>query len=201
MNSQSSFKIVSLKSLLDDPDLKEEAIKNTLSHFSCLDNDVNDFLRNKAILFEKMGMARTYLILDSRNLIAYFSIAIKPLTIDSESWNQMSKNLRHKFSPLGYRDHYNEYNIPAILIGQLGKDQYLGKSIAGKELASIALNQVKAVWELSGGSVVYLEAKDIPFLLKFYTDIGFTRVSLNHNTQIYKSSNGLQLYVMKLDKI
>lgn len=148
-----------------------------------------------------MGMSRTYLVLDSSNLIAYFSIANKPLTIGSDSWNQLSKSLRHKFLPLGYRDYHNEYNIPAILIGQLGKDQDLGKNITGKELASIALNQVKTVWELSGGSVVYLEAKDIPFLFNFYSNIGFTRVSLGHNKQIYESSNGLQLYVMKLDKI
>lgn len=146
-------------------------------------------------------MSRTYLVLDNSNLIAYFSIANKLLTISSDSWNQLSKSLRHKFLPLGYRDRHNEYNIPAILIGQLGKDQHLGKVIAGKELASIALNQVKRVWKLSGGSVVYLEAKDIPYLFDFYSGIGFTRVFLAKDKKIYKSANGLQLYVMKLDKI
>lgn len=58
------FNIVPLNILLEQ--VGEERSKNILSSFSCeLNRDVEKFLHNKAIIFEKQGIAKTNLVFAS----------------------------------------------------------------------------------------------------------------------------------------
>ena len=73
--------------------MTEDNINNLLNKFSCSqDLDIENFLKEKAIKFERLLKARTYLILNEEELIdsndisnvniyGYFSIALKVLTI------------------------------------------------------------------------------------------------------------------------
>ena len=55
------FKIVNLKLLVEE--IGEEETKTLLSNFSCpLNEDVEEFLRIKAIEFSKQGLAQTHLV-------------------------------------------------------------------------------------------------------------------------------------------
>ena len=51
-----------LKAFLDD----EEKVSNVLNAFECANNkDVETFLKNKAVLFDKQGFSKTHLIYTS----------------------------------------------------------------------------------------------------------------------------------------
>ena len=73
-------------------------MREVLSLFFCPKNsDVETFLRDKAITFEKASRARTYLILDEEaltdgkiNIIAYFTVSMKALNLREG----ISKNVR-----------------------------------------------------------------------------------------------------------
>lgn len=86
--------------------LKEDDIllKQFLSSFSCIeDEDIESFLNNRAIEFERLSKSRTYLICDEEQLAnngldcitiyGYISVALKILTIPKEISNRMRKEL------------------------------------------------------------------------------------------------------------
>lgn len=57
-----------------------DATKELLSSFQCaLDIDIQNFLKEKAILYEQQNISRTYLLIDESHayLLAYYTIAIK----------------------------------------------------------------------------------------------------------------------------
>ena len=74
--------------LLDflDNDKKEQSIQRLINEFSCPKNpDVERFLKNKAIDFERTHNARTYLLVsENGELLAYFSLSFKDVNIDNE---------------------------------------------------------------------------------------------------------------------
>ena len=67
-----------------------DSILEVISRFSCQDDDVEDFLKYKAVDFENRDKSRTYLIIDdaSDNLIGYFTLSLKALPF----YKDVSKN-------------------------------------------------------------------------------------------------------------
>lgn len=66
-----------------DEEVGEPALRRMLSGFSCPKNpDVEHFLKHNSIEFTKKNQSVTYLVLSEEDaeLLAYFSIALKPLT-------------------------------------------------------------------------------------------------------------------------
>lgn len=81
--------VISLNDLLKSDSTLEE-INTLLFSFECKSlshgaSDVEEFLHTKAVNFEKMDMARTYLVLSEYKnkpyLAGYFAISPKPLVI------------------------------------------------------------------------------------------------------------------------
>jgi hypothetical protein len=106
-------------------------IKKLLQTFKCNQNsDLQDFLHNKALVFEKNLRSRTYLYIDNntKNVVAYFTIAINTLYTDNIS-SEVIKLLD------GYRD--DTKSIPCFLIGQLGKS--ISKSLRLSKASLIGL--------------------------------------------------------------
>ena len=75
-----------------------------LSSFHCsLDNDIEFFLKNRAVSYENLSKSRTYLILDEDELISgkisdltilgYISLALKVLTVPEDTFNRMRKEI------------------------------------------------------------------------------------------------------------
>jgi hypothetical protein len=63
-----------------------ERVKNILSTFSCaLNNDIEHFLKERAIEFSNLGIARTHLILHKSlvglDVLGYYALTNKVLTI------------------------------------------------------------------------------------------------------------------------
>lgn len=158
----------------------EDGTKKILSSFSCsLNKDVESFLKDKAIEFSKRGFAKTHLVYwqsaDNleKELIGYYSLATKSFTLSKDS---VSNSTYKKISHFGtFEPNIGKCVVPAILIGQLGKNYTGGNDclISGDELLKLALERVANIQNDVGGKYTYLECEDVPFLNKFYTDNGF----------------------------
>lgn len=172
----SGFNIFSLREMVEQ--LGEVQIKNMLSDFSCpLNGDVEYFLKNKAIEFDKQAISKTHLIYTSYQkevvLIAYFTLAQKVFDIPIKN---ISKRLRQRIRKFGNYDvSCRSYRITAPLIAQLGKNFNNGYNglITGDELLAIACKKVSDVQFAIGGKITYIECEDKPQLVDFYKRNGF----------------------------
>jgi hypothetical protein len=132
-------------------------VREVLSLFFCPKNsDVETFLRDKAITFEKASRARTYLILDEEaltdgkiNIIAYFTVSMKALNLREG----ISKNVRKHLDGLGNKQ---GSTFVVYLIGQLGKNDTYRSEIDGKELITRAIATIKEAYEIVGGGIFSL---------------------------------------------
>ena len=132
-------------------------MREVLSLFFCPKNsDVETFLRDKAITFEKASRARTYLILDEEaltdgkiDIIAYFTVSMKALNLREG----ISKNVRKHLDGLGNKQ---GSTFVVYLIGQLGKNDTYRSEIDGKELITRAIATIKEAYEIVGGGIFSL---------------------------------------------
>lgn len=158
-----------------------ETVDSIISDFSCPYNaDVEDFLRYKAIEFARQRLAATYLLFkqyQGNNVMAgYFSLAQKYFHVDLDKRGKISSNLRRKIRKFGtYDADLKKYLVPAVLIGQLGKNYAHGYDslLTGDELLTTACGVVAKIQQISSGKLVYLECEDSPKLLAFYERNGF----------------------------
>lgn len=174
----SSFVEIQLNEMIDQ--LGEEETKNKLSHFSCPINlDVENFLRKKAIEFDKRDFSKTTLVYwisgDGRDkeLVGYYTVAEKTISIDT---SVISSNDKRKLYGHGsYDQKTGNTLIPAPLIGQIGKNYADGNNtlISGSDLLQLAMRKIKLVQNIIGGRIAYLECEDIEKLKAFYTENGF----------------------------
>ncbi|WP_330372276.1 hypothetical protein [Pseudobutyrivibrio sp. MD2005] len=64
----------------------------------------------------------------------------------------------------------NTYTLSAYLIAQLGKNfsDNANEKIEGRQLLHAAIDTIKMLQHMAGGTVCFLEAEDKPQLLDFY---------------------------------
>lgn len=81
----------------------------------------------------------------------------------------MSRTVQRKLSRMSSLDN-GEYNIPAYLVAQLGKNfqPELNDSISGNELLSLAMEQILHLQRSVGGVLCVLECENKEKLLSFY---------------------------------
>ncbi|MCM1120307.1 MAG: GNAT family acetyltransferase [bacterium] len=170
-----------------DDDAGEPALDRLLSDFSCPKNpDVELFLKKSAIEFTKKNQSVTYLVLsvDKGELLGYFTIALKPLTVRDET---VSNTVKRKIKRISEFDEQTKsYTMAAYLIAQIGKN-YTNDAcerITGSELLELAWGVIEEMQYRGGGMVVFLEANDEERLLAFYQNNKFrqfdTRLTVSH---------------------
>lgn len=181
------YRRIGLKQLLrlteETPEsMSLEKLRDLLSAFYCpFPNDVEDFLRTKAIEFEKQGTAATHLIMTSHKgnlvLVGYFTLASKYVHVEVKNNRyRLGSKLKQRLKKFGvYEADLKKQIIPMPLIGQLGKNYANGyhELISGDELLQIACDTVRESQALVGGRTVYLECEDTPRLIQFYEENGF----------------------------
>ena len=79
-----AFTVIRLNDMLNA--VGEEFVKELFSDFSCpVNEDVESFLKEKAIMFQGMDVSRTYLVFTSYKgenvFVGYFALALKILPI------------------------------------------------------------------------------------------------------------------------
>ena len=188
------FKIVHLGDMLDT--FSDEECKEVFANFLCpINPDIEHFLREKAILLQRMGLSRTYFVYapyKGKNVLAgYFAITSKNLTIRKK----VSGEFRRKITGFKCKE---PSEVPVYLIGQLAKNYDNGYNevplITGKELLWQALKKILEIRHLLGGRVILVECNDTQYLRKFYEDNGFDFIEKD-------SEDGLLKYIIKADDI
>ena len=170
-----NYIVMNLLEMLDT--YGEEGLESFLSNFTCpLNQDVEAFIRDKAIDFAKQRVAMTYLVFSDEQtpeFVGYFALANKFVSIMGEALSKTMQKRIGKFSQ--YDEELNRFLVSMPLIAQLGKnyDSSLHSKIAGKELLEIACSKVQDAQYILGGKAVYIECANNPKLFDFYSNSGF----------------------------
>ena len=187
MLQKDKYSVINIRKYLesDDPRLGEEDLIQILSEFSCEKNpDVERFLKKSSIEFTKKNQSITYIVLsiDDGELLGYFTIALKPLTVRGETVSNTVKKKLLRISELD--EETQTYTMSAYLIAQLGKNFTNGanEKITGAELLEAAWNKVEEIQYQAGGVVTFLEANDDAKLLSFYNDNKFVKFDTRQTT-------------------
>ena len=104
---QNKYSVINLRYYLDNESpsfMDEEDLYSFLEEFKSPQNpDVEQFLHKNAVEFTKKSQSVTYLVLDNKtaDIVGYFSIAIKPLTIRVQN---LSKTTIKKLSRVSILD-------------------------------------------------------------------------------------------------
>ena len=155
----------------------EAALSSTLSSFSVpLNSEVEDFIRNKALQATKLKSSISYLVVDEdlADIIGYFTLLVKPFTIQAKRLSSKNRRLIARFSEENTET--GDYTASVYLIAQIGKNYAIEEQlqIPGGDLLNMALDKLRAAQELVGGKLVLVEREaDRAKLLEFYNANGF----------------------------
>ena len=168
-----NYIVMNLLEMLDT--YGEEGLESFLSNFTCpLNQDVESFIRDKAINFAKQRVVMTYLVFSDEQIpefAGYFALANKFVSIMGEALSKTMQKRIGKYSQ--YDEELNRFLVSMPLIAQLGKnyDSSLHSKIAGKELLEIACSKVQDAQYILGGKAVYIECANNPKLFDFYSNL------------------------------
>lgn len=170
------YKIINLRDIYNV--LGENKTKNILKNYICdLNNDVEYFLKEKAIEFSKQDISRTYIVMGKYKgeevIVGYFAITNKVTNIKKVALSETKRKRLLKFATFDKES--KSYSIALPLIGQLGKNYYNNYNtlISGEILLKMACNKIKETQDLIGGRFVFLECEDKPELKEVYENNGF----------------------------
>lgn len=183
----------------------EEEIKQILLSFRSIRinekvHDVEYFLHNKAIEFEKHDISRTYLVFSTYQgrpvLVGYYSLSNKPLVISKRNFCKFSTALKKKLLGLGHKTESDNYEVKGYLLGQLGKnytaEALATRSVRGADLLELATQTMLKIHKLAGGRIFYLECDDVENLKRFYSSQGFREI------ENFKSDNGYCIFIRRI---
>lgn len=146
----------------------EEKVQSLLGTFRCTrDHDREAFLLNRAVMFEKKGLGRTYIAVSGDAVVGYFTLGIKCMRIPDDT--PFSANTRKKMNidpTTGVAQSY--------LLGQLGRSDDSRKGL-GACLLRDAIDIVKQANGLVGCRVLRVDCTDD--LLDYYRKHGFVLVT------------------------
>lgn len=91
--------------------------QHNLSDFDCGDSDLNEFLKDNALLFTEQRIANTFVLEDEGKIVAYFCL-LNDKVSQEESSNNKWKKLKKEFP---YGKQFSSY--PAIKIGRFAVSQ------------------------------------------------------------------------------
>ena len=155
----------------------EAVLSSTLSSFAVpLNSEVEDFIRNKALQATKLKSSISYLVIDEdlADVVGYFTLLVKPFTIQAESLSSKNRRLIARFAE--ENTEAGDYTASVYLIAQIGKNYAIEEplQISGGDLLNMALDKLRAAQDLVGGKLVLVEREaDRAKLLEFYNANGF----------------------------
>jgi len=173
------FKILKLEELISQTKGCEESeikLTNFLKTFKCvLNNDVENFLHNISIRNEKEHKSRTYLLVnDLWDIIAYFSIAIKPIILDENKHKITNTTRKRMKAQMVKKSENNHEVITTFLIGQIARnDLFCKNDISLKEILDQVFYKINEVMRMIGGHIILVEVDNNEKLIDLYKKFGF----------------------------
>lgn len=171
--------LIPLQTLIEQLEEDKGLIQSILSSFVCeKDADIELFLHNKSVEFERIAKSRTYLLCDEEKMedgeiliLGYFALSLKVLILPEKMSVRERKEIdgyRGKIHGLPIRE------VPCFLIGQLAKNMNVDMpEVTGKMLLDKACAVIYSAMLSVGGRYIMVECRDNENLLKFYRENGF----------------------------
>lgn len=153
-------------------------VLNYLETFKCSKNpDVENYLHNKekALRLQKESVSRTYLFINPENedIMAYFSLAIKPVIIKEN--HDITKTKKKK---MNIKKEDNIEICSTFLIGQIGRaDNYTREDIDLKIILDYIFAVINKIRALIGGKIIMIEVEKEPKLIKRYEEFNFQNIN------------------------
>ena len=172
--------VQSLKEIIDDENYDETSVKEVFSNFTSSKNaDVEDFIKDKAIDFEKKNLSRTFLVLDDDalqndkiKLLGFFTLGIKSIIFGEDATltkrNEIAKSKIEK-------------SIACFLLGQIARDDKNSKKGFGKIIFDEAIRKIKMAQQNVAGRCIYLDCKKE--MKDYYINLGFKLLQNNPEDQ------------------
>lgn len=171
-----------------------DKLEEILQNFKCsYDQDIENFLKNKALEYEKRKWCSTYLLMDKDKMLAgeffiegFFTLSFKSVSLSDDISNSTRKKL---YGGINKKDKH----IPFVLIGQLAK--YIDKkneenveksSITSNDLLEGAFEIIEQVNERIPLRCVLVECKALEKLCNMYEECGFRKLQENELMQYFK---------------
>lgn len=168
------FDILGLQEIIASSAL--EHFQPQLDNFKSLNEDVEYFIRHKAVDFENRSFCRTFLVINNTDIIAYFTIGLKNLSFKDYVSNNRKKAIHGISSDVS--------NVPVILIGQLSKNANYDNLITGEKLLSFAVDMIRQARNIVGGRVCLVETpadEANSKVIEFYEKCGFVKLQTDDN--------------------
>ena len=145
-------------------------IKTDNYHFSCGNEDLDDFFQNDSLAYEKQMMGKSYCFYDKEKpeqIVAAFTVSnasIHNRMLTSSAKKNMAQNVDREKANI---------NFPAVLIGRLG----INSSYQGKGIGTELMNFIK-VWFIEPSNktacrYLLVDAYNNPATLNYYQHNGF----------------------------
>lgn len=180
VNEKELETLLSAKKLVKNEIYKnaECRVLNYLETFKCSKNpDVENYLHNKekALRLQKESVSRTYLFINTENedIMAYFSLAIKPVIIKEN--HDITKTKKKK---MNIKKEDNIEICSTFLIGQIGRaDNYTREDIDLKIILDYIFAVINKIRALIGGKIIMIEVEKEPKLIKRYEEFNFQNIN------------------------
>ena len=151
--------------------LGEEKALGALASFSVRRNtDVQRFIRENAIPYQKNHNSRAYLLVDdSYNLKGYFTLSLACMRIPEG----ISNSLKRKMRGFGRN---SASTVPCFLLGQLAREDSTPKGMFSfADIVDMVTGYALHVQEYVGGRFISLDCTDE--LVSLYESNGFQRIN------------------------
>lgn len=163
------MKFLSLSDLIKENG--EEVTQDILSSFSVSRNpDVECFIHDSAIAYEKSNNARSFIFInESGRPLGFVSLALSYLKLPENASNSLKKRLR------GYGRLSSDI-IPCYLIGQLARlDNVDKEDLPGNVIFSTIDYAVKEAQRFFGGRIISVDCVDD--FVQYYINRGFVHLN------------------------
>jgi hypothetical protein len=161
---QSDLLLHSLREQISESETRLLELEQKFKEFCCVrDKDVESFIHDKAIRYERSGLSRTYYYTrrssgsgsKKTNVAAYFSIAITSVDFTGVHQSRREKVLGSTPGRVS-RNHFG-----GLLIAQLARDDRFDESaISGVELIEACEEIIEFGRNYLGGRAIYLDCKE-----------------------------------------
>lgn len=153
-----------------------------LSKFDCGDQDINEFIKQEALVHQKESIAQTFLFIYKDQILGFCSLAADAIYLDQEEKVNAIPNI-------GHMKHYSQY--PAVKLARFGRDsKYRGQQIGSELILKWVVAHVRSLKV----AVRFLTLDAYPHRMGYYENAGFLKNQHKH----YKRKEG-QNISMRLD--
>ena len=138
--------------------------------FDCKDDDLNDFLFNKALLYQKELLAITFVVENEEHTLGYYSVLNDSLQLKEEDFPSKSKYKKFLSYLIPHPKRHLK-SVPAVKIGRLAIDKtYKGKGL-GKMIMQNLMDECIELNKKIACRLITVDA--YKGALTFYQKLGF----------------------------